>query len=227
MVTPFSLSLSLPFSLLSLSLLSLLVSPSPFNPLPTPTVSPTPTPVVSPTPTPSLSSNRPQLVSSQLLQAERVVGNELYQYTQTALLFDQPLYLNEPLVCAEAEKPCVPNTCDVCDWTGNVEVTAALFSICFLQRIIFSESFYFSTLFFLFLLFLLKFSLSFLFLFLLPPSQPSMCSPTCCGPSQFGFDDSEWCDASLPPWVTVPLNGKSDTYFLNTGGMRKRQREIS
>ncbi len=58
----------------------------------------------------------------------------------------------------------------------------------------------------------------------LPLSQLSMCSPTCCGPSQFGFDNTEWCNASLPTWVAVPLNGKSGTYILNTGGKQGRER---
>ncbi len=85
---------------LSLCSLLLLVIASPFVP--------SPTPVPPPTPTPTQTTNRPQLVSSQLIQVERVVGNELYQYTQMALLFDQPLYLNEPLVCAEARSLVIP-----------------------------------------------------------------------------------------------------------------------
>ena len=51
-------------------------------------------------------------------------------------------------------------------------------------------------------------------------SKASLCSSHCCGPSFFGYNSSEWCDASLPSWVTVPLNGKSDTFFLDSGGMK-------
>ena len=93
------------------------VRASPFIPFPTPSPPPTPTPI----------RERPQLKGSSLIQAESVVGNEVYEYTQMTLEFDQPLYLNEALLCAEAEFPCEPNDCVACDWTGSVDVRIFLF----------------------------------------------------------------------------------------------------
>ena len=94
----------------------------------------------------------------------------------------------------------------------------SLFPFCFLVLYFSSSSF--SVFFFVRFSFLLTFSLfSLTSSRSLLSSQPSMCSPDCCGPLQFNLNDSEWCDPSLPSWTTVPLNGKSDTYFLNTGGM--------
>ena len=97
-------------------LCGLSVKGSPFIPTPTPAIP------VSPTPSPTPINNRPQLKSSSLIQSDTVVGNEVYEYTQMALEFDQPLYLNEALLCAEAEYPCFPNDCVACDWTGSVDV---------------------------------------------------------------------------------------------------------
>ena len=97
------------------------VTPSPFIPSPPPSPPPPPTPNVT----------RPQLIGSELIQAERVVGNEEYKYTQMTLKFDQPLYLNEALLCAEADSSCSPKNCVPCDWTGHVEVPALSLSLFF------------------------------------------------------------------------------------------------
>jgi hypothetical protein len=101
------------------------VGASPFLPIPTPS------PISPPSPPPT--SRRPQLVDTELLLLSQKVGTssaeEVYDYTQMTLMFNQPLYLNMPLLCTKAELPCVPQDCVPCDFTGFVEVLSFLLII--------------------------------------------------------------------------------------------------
>jgi hypothetical protein len=91
---------------------------------------PTPLPISPPSPP---TSRRPQLVDTELLLLSQKVGTSsaerVYDYTQMTLMFNQPLYLNMPLLCTKAELPCEPQDCVPCDFTGFVEVLSFLLRI--------------------------------------------------------------------------------------------------
>ena len=60
---------------------------------------------------------RPQFVRGNYTEHHRFFLGSEYEYLQTELEFDQPLYLNEPFLCAAAELSCPPLDCIPCDWS--------------------------------------------------------------------------------------------------------------
>ena len=67
---------------------------------------------------------RPKLVKGTLSEGRKnFLGGE-YEWIQSAFEFDQPLYLNEPIICADLEQSCPPLDCVPCDWTTPEKATS-------------------------------------------------------------------------------------------------------
>ena len=150
---------------------------------------------------------RPRLVSGEYQPRKSTMFGSDYEWIQTSLEFDQPMYLSESFLCPGSEEGCPPFEelgCVPCDFT-NPEVfflffffffffffflfflsPFSLFSFSFSFSFSCSFSFLFSLSclsslsFFLFLIlffFFFFFFFLFLFLFLPPPSYPPPFSP--------------------------------------------------
>jgi hypothetical protein len=63
--------------------------------------------------------HRPELVDASVFVRESQVMNHHFEYAQATLDFDQKLFLNEALLCPDAEKSCpLPSSaCGECDWS--------------------------------------------------------------------------------------------------------------
>ena len=60
----------------------------------------------------------PNLVSHSYSLEKRFLFNKEIEFAQFELEFDQPLHLEEPLLCGGAEKACQDLTCTPCDWSS-------------------------------------------------------------------------------------------------------------
>lgn len=65
-----------------------------------------------------ITCDAPTLLSHSYSIQNRFLFNKEIEFAQFELEFDQPLSLEEPLLCGGAERACQDLTCIPCDWSS-------------------------------------------------------------------------------------------------------------